>query len=96
MSEILHSHSFNGKTAMNHEHRHGISGVTNEIHNLPGHVHHITGYITFNHGHEHYFSVSTGPALKVESGHIHYYQGMSAPSHEHIHFVHGYTAIYID
>lgn len=95
MPQNAHCHNFSGKTTLSHEHRHGLSGVTSEESNQPGHTHKIAGYITFNHGHEHYYSITTGPELKVEDGHIHYYQGTSCDSHNHLHFIYGYTSVFI-
>ena len=94
MLQTVHCHNFNGKTTATHEHRHGLSGVTSEESNQFGHTHKIVGYITFNHGHEHYYSIGTGPELKVEDGHIHYYQGVTDDSHNHLHFLYGYTSVF--
>jgi hypothetical protein len=91
LSETTHCHNYNGKTNSTHEHRHGMSGITSEEYNLENHTHKLVGYITFNHGHEHYYSITTGPDLTVEIGHIHYYQGVTGDSHNHLHFVYGYT-----
>jgi hypothetical protein len=93
MSQNIHCHNFNGKTTVNHEHRHGLSGMTSEESGLSAHSHKIVGYITFNHGHEHYYSITTEPDLKVEDGHIHYYQGVTDDSHSHMHFFYGYTSV---
>lgn len=93
MSKAIHCHSFIGKTTSDHEHRHGLSGMTSEESGRLGHTHKITGYITFNHGHEHYYSITTGSDLHVENGHIHYYQGVTSDSHNHLHFIYGYTSI---
>lgn len=94
MLQTVHSHNFNGKTTTNHEHRHGLSGMTSEESDEFCHTHRIAGYITFNHGHEHYYSITTGPELKVEDGHIHYYQGVTGDSHSHLHFIYGYTSVF--
>lgn len=93
MSKDIHCHSFNGRTTLTHEHRHGLWGITSEEGNRPGHTHRIAGYITFNHGHEHYYSITTGPDLSVENGHIHYYQGISGDNHNHLHFIYGCTYV---
>ncbi|MGE5678687.1 MAG: YmaF family protein [Pseudomonadota bacterium] len=93
MPEALHCHNFNGMTTSTHEHRHGISGISSEEIGLPNHTHKLVGYITFNHGHEHYYSITTGPRMEVAAGHIHYYQGVTGDSHSHLHFVYGYTSV---
>ena len=93
MSDTVHCHNYNGKTTSTHEHRHGLSGITSEETSLESHTHKLVGYITFNHGHEHYYSITTGPELAAESGHIHYYQGVTGDSHSHLHFVYGYTSV---
>lgn len=94
MSEAIHCHSYNGKTTSTHEHRHGLSGMTSEETSHENHTHRLVGYITFNHGHEHYYSISTGPSLEVETGHIHYYQGVTGDNHNHLHFIYGYTSVF--
>lgn len=94
MQQTVHCHSFSGKTTTSHEHCHGLSGMTSEESARPGHTHKIVGYITFNHGHEHYYSITTEPALDVENGHIHFYQGLTFDSHNHLHFIYGYTSCF--
>lgn len=94
MPQNVHCHNFSSKTTTSNDHRHGLSGITSEEADGYRHTHKIVGYITFNHGHEHYYSITTGPELLVEDGHIHYYQGVTGDTHNHLHFVYGYTSVF--
>lgn len=93
MSRSLHKHVFENTTSINDMHRHVIRGSTLSSPNVPYHVHLITVATTFDDGHSHRVSVTTGPEMEVKGGHIHYFNGMTSMVNGHIHYFSGYTSI---
>ncbi|HHZ01992.1 MAG TPA: hypothetical protein GX396_03480 [Tissierellia bacterium] len=94
MTNGLNTHSFEGPTTINFGHRHFYRGSTSADPNTPGHVHQISDITTFNDGHSHRISVTTGPSILVNNGHVHRYTGTTSYDDGHVHYFTGYTSVY--
>lgn len=96
MYDMLHLHSYDGKTNRVYKHEHKYAGVTSKNPDFKGHTHYMSGYTEDIKGHIHYFSFITGPSFQVKEGHIHFYRACTTINKKHYHCMRGYTSVYSD
>lgn len=92
---FAHSHQFEGRIEIRNNHNHSLLiGFSFPVNGsaYDQHVHQIEGLTIEEDGHQHRFSVQSGPPIQLYSGeHIHNFDGETSSADNHKHFISGRT-----
>lgn len=71
-----HSHKFRFECNISNNHKHRLSGYTENMLGVSGlHIHHFYGVSSYN-GHTHYYAGISGLPVRTANGHVHKIEGI--------------------